>query len=119
MYMFVCIGIIILTLIAASLFDILLVFLYPRFYSNALFIVCFGVAGIFASFISYIQCISLAPEKNEFARWSLIILLIGTGLLFFFLLSEIEGGEYKVAFKSFGLTLAISTVFFMKGKVEW
>jgi len=118
-YLIVCLGIILLLFVIASIFDILLVFLNPRFYSNALFIVCFGVAGVFAAFIGYVQSISIAVEKNEFARWSLIILMIIIGLLFFFPLAILEGGEFKAAFKVYGLPLALCTGFFMKGKVAW
>ena len=117
-YLFACTGIILLLFVSASLLDILLVFAYPRFYSNALFIVCFGVAGIFAAFLGYLQGIDLARSKNQFARWSLIILMISIGVLLFFPVSELEGGEYKAAFKAFGLTLALSTGLFMKGDID-
>jgi hypothetical protein len=118
-YLFVCLGIILLLFVVASIFDILLVFIYPRFYSNMLFIVCFGVAGVFAAFIGYVQSIGMAVEKNEFARWSLIILMIVIGLFFFFPFAMLEGGEYKAAFKAYGLMLTLCTGFFMKGKVTW
>ena len=89
-----------------------------RSYSNALFIVTFGVAGVFVGCISYINCISMAPKKNEFARWSLIGLLIVIGLLFFFLIARIEGGEYETPFKAYGLMIALSSLLFAKGKVD-
>jgi hypothetical protein len=56
--------------------------------------------------------INLSPEKNEWARWSLIVTLIIAGLLFFFLLSEIEGGEYAAAFKAFEFTLVLTSFIF-------
>jgi hypothetical protein len=105
--------------IAASLLDIVVATLYSRFYTTAAFVVLFGVAGIFAAFISYTYAIAKAPVKNEFSRWSLIITIIITGLLFFFLLAPLDGGEYDAAFRSFGVTLALSSIFFMKGKIEW
>ncbi|MDZ4793839.1 MAG: hypothetical protein SGI83_06130 [Bacteroidota bacterium] len=105
-------------LIVASLFDIVIAVLNPRFYSTAAFIVIFGVAGIFAGVIGYMQGIEKANPKNETARWTLIILLIGFGLLFFFLLARIEGGEYEAAFKSYGITTALSSLLFMKGKIN-
>jgi hypothetical protein len=113
-----CLGIIILFFIAVSLLDILIAVIYPRFYSNAAFVVTFGVGGVFAAAFGYTASIPLAPVKNEFARWSLIILMIVTGLLFFFFLAKLEGGEYEAAFKAFGATLAPASLLFMKGKVE-
>ena len=59
-----------------------------------------------------------AVETNEIARWVLIALQIFSGLLFFFLLSKIEGGEYEPAFRAFGATLAFGSLLFIKGKTE-
>jgi hypothetical protein len=115
-YLFACMSIILLAFIAISLFDVVIAVFNPRFYSNAAFIVTFGVGGIFAGFLAYTISTEAAPVKNEFTRWSLIILMIVGGLLFFFLFSELEGGEYRMPFKAFGVTLALTTPFFMKGK---
>jgi hypothetical protein len=41
-----------------------------------------------------------------------------TALLFIFLFSVLEGGEYEVAFISYGVTLALSALFFVKDKIE-
>jgi hypothetical protein len=38
-----------------SLVDVVLVFFFPRFYSNAAFIITFGVGGIFAGVIGYMN----------------------------------------------------------------
>src|SRR5688500_17959262 len=86
--------VVIITLIAVSLLDILIAVFYSRFYTNAAFIVTFGVAGVFAAAYGYTLGIQFAPEKNELARWSLISYMIIIGLFFFFFLSRIEGGEY-------------------------
>jgi hypothetical protein len=118
-YLFSCIGIILLAFVAVSVFDIVIAVLYTRFYSNGAFIISFGVGGVFAAFLGYMLSIQAVPVKNEFARWSLIAVMIIIGLLLFFILSEIEGGDYKMPFKAFGTTLALSSMFFMKGKVEW
>lgn len=114
-----CAGIILLMLVIVSLFDILLVFFYSRFYSTAAFIVIFGVGGVFVAIFAYMNSIKLAAKKNEIARWSLILTIISIGLLFFFLISKIEGGEYEPAFKSFGITLALTSLLFIKGKVDF
>jgi hypothetical protein len=68
--------------------------------------------------MGYTYAIAQALVKNEFTRWSLIILLIITGLLFFLLLAKIEGGEYEAAFKAYGATMALSSLLFVKGKVD-
>lgn len=117
-YLASCIGIIVATFVGFSILDVFIAVTKMRFYSNAAFITVFGVGGIFAGMLSYINSIGMAPEKNKFARWSLIATIIGMGALFFFLLSEIEGGEYRVPFKAFGITMAACTLLFMKGKVE-
>ncbi|MBK7434593.1 MAG: hypothetical protein IPI66_12325 [Chitinophagaceae bacterium] len=112
-------GIILLTFVIASLFDIVIAVMNPRFYSTAAFITVFGVAGIFAAVFCYVKAIERATVKNEFARWSIIILMVITGLLFFFPLAALEGGEYEAAFKSFGVTLALASFIFVKGKVDF
>ena len=105
-------------LVAVSLLDILLLFFNPRFYSNALFITTFGVGGVFATVLAYMMGVERSVIKDEFARWSLVILLIAAGAAFWFILSKLEGGEYGPAFKAFGLNMALSTILFIKGKVE-
>lgn len=117
-YLFSCIGIIVAIFIGISILDVLIAVMNLRFYSNAVFVTTFGVGGVFAGMIAYMQGISLAPAKNEMARWSTITLIIGCGVLFWFLLSEWEGGEYRLPFKAFGLMTALTTLLFMKGKIE-
>lgn len=112
------VGAIIIVFVAVSLFDILIAVLYARFYSPAAFVVTFGVGGIFAAVLSYQYGIDKATEKNETARWTLITLLIVTGLVFFFFLAKLEGGEYEAAFKAYGATLALGSLLFVKGKVD-
>jgi hypothetical protein len=114
----ICLGTLLLIFVIASLLDIILAVLYARFYSNAAFIVLFGVGGVFAGLLGYINAINLAPDKNETTRWSIIMLIVLVGLLFFFLLAKLEGGEYEAAFKSYGATMAVSAFFFSKGKID-
>ena len=108
--------IIIIIFVAASLLDILLIFFYPRFYSTAVFIATFSVCGIFAGVMGYMNGMDNAIEKNETNRWLLISFLMVTGLLFFFPLAKLEGGEYEAAFKAFGATQAMSSLLFVKDK---
>ena len=39
-----------------------------------------------------------------------------TGIIFFTLLAKLEGGEYRAAFQSYGVTLALSSFIFVKEK---
>jgi len=114
----VAIVVIIIMFIVASIFDIVVAAIRPRFYTTAAFIVIFGVAGIFAALFAYSYGMSFAPQKNEFARWSIAITIIITGLLFFFFLSVLEGGEYEAAFRSYGVTLALAALFFAREKID-
>ncbi len=113
----ICIATILLTFVIVSLFDIVIAVIYSRFYSDAAFIVTFGVGGIFAGVLGYMNGIA-ATTKTEAGRWILILLLIVAGVIFFFPLAAIEGGEYKAAFKAYGLTMGLSTFIFMKEKIE-
>jgi hypothetical protein len=113
-----CLLVIVVIFIGVSILDIILSVLYARFYSDAAFIVTFGVGGVFAGVLGYMYGIDAANEKNETARWSLIIFLALMGVVFFFPLSAIGGGEYLVAFKAYGITMALSGFIFVKGKVD-
>ena len=108
--------VIFLVFIITSLFDIILVFFFPRFYSTAAFITTFAVGGVFAGSMGYMYGMERSIQKNETARRGFISLLITIGLLFFFLLAKMEGGEYEPAFKAFGATVALSSLLFVKCK---
>ena len=103
-------GIIILLFVVTSLFDILIAVFYSRFYTTAAFVVTFGVG--------YSKAVGFAMVKNEITRWSVIILIWVTAALFIYPLSVLEGGEYKAAFIAYGVTLALTTLLFIKGKIE-
>ncbi len=119
MYLPLCLLTILLTFMVTSLVDVVLAVFYPRFYSSVLFVVSFGVGGVFAAVLGYGKAINASPLKNEMTRWSTIVSIWITALLFIFLLSVLEGGEYKLAFISFGITMALSALLFVKGKVEF
>lgn len=117
-YLPVGLGVIVLLFVITSLFDVVINVFYPRFYSTAAFIVSFGTGGIFAGVLGYTQAVSWAPVKNEFTRWSIIIMTWIIALLFIFPLSIYEGGEYQAAFIAYGITMALSSLLFVKGKVD-
>jgi hypothetical protein len=113
-----CAGTLFGVFVAVSLLDILISVAYARFYSSAAFVVTFGVGGIFAAVLGYMNGMAKAPEKSEFSRWFLISFLVITGLCFFFILARLEGGEYEAAFKGFGATLSLATLLFVKEKIH-
>ncbi len=112
----ICLGIIIAGLVLASLLDIVLAALMPRFYSTAAFIVIFGVAGIIVSLLCFVTATDLGNKPGMKLKWPIIIFLACTGIIFFTLLAKFEGGEYRAAFQSYGVTLALSSFIFVKEK---
>lgn len=111
-------GILFLGLLVTTLFDILLVFTQPRFYSNALFIVTFGVGGVFAAVFAYMKGIERSEQKDEMARWSLVGLLVIAGILLYFVIARLEGGEYAFPFRAYGISIALTSLIFVRGKVD-
>lgn len=99
-------------LVAASVLDIVLAAVGEFFgtYSYALFIVIFGVAGIFAAVFT------LSPpgsfQKNPVPLWVSLLFNIIIGLLYFFPFALLEGGEYQPAFRSLGVMLVAGSLFF-------
>jgi hypothetical protein len=114
----ICAATIIVVFIAVSLLDIVISVMYARFYSNAAFVVTFGVGGIFAAVLGYMNGNARAPEKNGITRWLLIAFLFLTGICFFFYLAKLEGGEYEAAFKGFGATLSLASLLFLKEDIS-
>lgn len=104
--------------ILCSLADIVVSAIQPRFYSTLLFIVIFGVGGIFAGIFCQGAVVHMAKDKTERTRQAALITMIVTGAIYFFPLAELEGGEYEAAFKSFGVGLALSALVFWKAKIE-
>lgn len=115
-YLAVGLAIILIAFVAASLLDVVLALIHPRFYSMGALIAIFGVGGVFAGVFCYTGAIDFSPDKTQFSRRSLLILMVATGLVFFFPLATFESDEYAIAFKSFGVTLALSSLLFLKEK---
>lgn len=97
--------------IAASLLDIVLAAIYPRFYSPALFIVTFGVAGIIAGASVWGYQLEHNEKGTPLPAWVPTVYMLLFALLFIFFLSPLEGGEYGPAFMSFGITLGLTGIF--------
>jgi len=99
-------------LLLGSLLDIFLAAIGEFFgtYSYALFIVIFGVAGIFAA------AATLSPpdyfKKNPVPLWVALLYNIIIGLLYYFPFALLEGGEYQPAFRSLGVMLVAGSLFF-------
>ena len=114
----VCLATIAGVFVAVSLLDIVIAVFYARFYSNAAFIVTFGVGGIFGAVLGYMNGISFAAKTDNKTRWILIGFVILAGLCFFTLLARLEGGEYEAAFKGYGATLALGSLLFVKENIR-
>jgi len=99
-------------LVFASLLDIVLAAIGEIFstYSYALFIVIFGVAGIFAA------AGTLSPpgyfKKDDVPLWVSLLYNIFIGALYYFPFALLEGGEYQPAFRSLGIMLVAGSLFF-------
>lgn len=104
---------VVIVFIAASLLDIALVVIYSRFYTTATFVVLFGVGGIFANIIAYSGGMQYGPE-NKKLRAAVIATMAICGCIFCYPLSFIEGGEYAAAFMSFGVTLTLTCILYLK-----
>lgn len=108
--------IIIIVFVGISLLDVFISVIYARFYTTAALVTTFGVGGIFAAVFGFQYGAEANTAKDEKTRWSLILFMLVAGLLFFFLLASMEGGEYEAAFKGFGITLSLGGFLFSRGK---
>lgn len=115
---FTSLAVILAGFIAISIFDIIIAVIYSRFYTNAAFITIFGVGGIFAGMMSYSSGLEMSKDKNPASRIKVTGLIVVTGLIFYFFLARIEGGEYEAAFKSYGVTTALSSLFMARWKID-
>jgi hypothetical protein len=107
------IAMILLAFVAASIFDVILAAIGFFAYSNGAFITVFGVGGVFAGFLGYMAAMEKASKTGRIDSIGIIAMQVIIGLLFFFPIAAIEGGEYRVPFKAFGLMLALSSLFFL------
>ena len=103
-----------LLLIAASIMDIILAGIGFFAYSNAAPVVVFGVAGVFAGLIGCMQVMDKTHKDERTTSLGIIAMHVIIGLLFLFPIATIEGGEYKLPFKAFGLMLTLSSLFFLR-----
>lgn len=113
------ITVVIIMLVAVSIFDILLAVVYSRFYTSALFAITFAVAGIFAGFFSYAYGTKLHKENAGKARWPVTAMIVLTGIIFCFLIAPLEGGEYEVPFITFGIALIAGALFVNWLKIDF
>ena len=58
----------------------------------------------------------IEKEKTALVTWTIITTIILTGILFFFFLARLEGGEYEPAFKVYGVTMIPAALFFGRMK---
>ena len=102
-----------------SLVDVVMIFLYPRFYSLLLFICSFGVAGVFAGLFAYGAGRQQIPSINRRQETLVFALVSLMGILFVFPLSLLEGGEYEPAFKAYGIGTLLGSFLVYRLKPDW
>lgn len=107
-------GIVIAGLVVASILDIIIAVFNIRFYNEVAFVATFVVAGVFVASIAYINIAESPLYKSPLTHYMVLGVLFICGILFFFLLAKLEGGEYEVAFKGYGASLFISSFLFIR-----
>jgi hypothetical protein len=116
-YLLTCLNRIVAMFMVVSFVFVVFSVLNSHFYSSISLIITFGTGGIFTAAFSYYDSFNQAVQKNEVTRWSIILTMILIAMIFFVFLAPIQKGEYEDAFKSFGTTLAFSSLMFFRGKL--
>jgi hypothetical protein len=111
------VAITLIALAAASITDIVLSALLPRFSSRGLTITCFAVAGVFAGLFCYNAALQsvVAEEKEKFALRAVIVMATLCSLLFF-AVAPLSGHEYNIPFRTFAAAEVIMVAFLWKNK---
>ncbi len=106
-----------IALIAASILDIVLSALLPRFSSVALTITCFAVSGVFAALFCYSATLQpvATDKKGKFALRVVLAITILCALLFF-IVAPLSGSEYNIPFKAFAVAELLMALFLWKNK---
>lgn len=100
---------------AASITDIMLAALLPRFSSLALTITCFAVAGVFAGLFCYNAALqSVATEEKEKFALRTVIAMTALCALLFFAVAPLSGSEYNLPFKTFAIAELLMVFFLWK-----
>lgn len=112
--------IVLLMVVAASLLDIILAALVPRFYSRAFMIISFVVLGFFSGIFSYDAVMDKIENNRRHKSAGLVILLIiiCCALLYYPVASLVGGKEYNWPFKSFAIAQALSAVILWRSRLK-
>lgn len=112
--------IMLLMVIAASLLDIILAALVPRFYSRVFMIVSFVVLGFFSGIFSYDAAMDkIENSRRQKSARPVILLIIICGALLYYPVALLVGGkEYNWPIKSFAIAQALSAVILWKSRLQ-
>lgn len=112
--------IMLLMVIAASLLDILLSVLVPRFYSRVFMITSFIVPGFFSGIFSYDAAMDkIENSRRQKSARPVILLIIICGALLYYPVAPLVGGkEYNWPIKSFAIAQALSAVILWKSRLQ-
>lgn len=105
-------------IIAASILDILLSALLPRFSSLGLTITCFAVSGIFSGLFCYSAALQPTETEEEKERLVMRTVLYITALcaVLFFVVAPFSGSEYNIPFKALAVAELLMVLFLWKNK---
>lgn len=111
------VAITLIALATASITDIVLSALLPRFSSRGLTITCFAVAGVFAGLFCYNAALQsvVAEEKERFALRIVIVMATLCSLLFV-AVAPLSSSEYNLPFKTFAVAELLMVLFLRKNK---
>lgn len=112
--------IVLLMIIAASLLDIIVAALMPRFYSGVFMISTFVVLGFFSGLFCYSALMGKAGNnrRQKLVRPVLLLIIICCALLYYPVAPLVGGKEYNWPFKSFAITQVLSAVFLWKSRMH-
>lgn len=111
------VAITLIALVAASIADIMISALLPRFSSLGLTITCFAVAGVFAGLCCYSAALhSIAAEEKEKVALRTVIVMAVLCSVLFFVVASLSGSEYNLPFKAFAIAELLMVLFLWKNK---
>jgi len=105
------------TLIAASILDIVLSSFWLRFSSQGLTITCFAISGIFSGLFCYNATLErIAAGERDKTAMRTVMIMITLCVLLFFVVAPLSGSEYNIPFKAFAIAEAFMAFFLWRNK---
>lgn len=110
---------IVVMFLAAALLEIVVLAIFPRFYSFTFTMVCLGVAGVFSGLFCYGSVLEKISKQNvEKAALYSTLIIIAISAVLFFLMAPLSCREYNWPVKLFAITQGLTTFLLWKGKFQ-